>query len=867
MTKKNKDNNKAVETVTILKCRSANTKANKTFEALQDGTIRKISFSAGKHFNYEVQEMSNLDDLHNLLLQLSKEPTKFIIRGKPKPDAKTTVRRKIHPPDAAFDPEPRYWVVLDIDKLKCPEHMNPAKNPNEVVRWALEALPPPFRKARCIHKFSSSQNVPSEVGEEPDPNVSLHLGFWCNRKVSDAEWKRYFKANSSPVDTSLFSAVHIHYIADPEFIGFDDPLPQRIGIFENEIDVLEVPPIPEEEAKKRTERQDRQPKVKKGNREKAMEMLLAYYEEGRRNTFCAAIAGALYRGGWQAENVADFIHELAESAEDEEVMSRHESALRICEAVDAGRSAQGIPTLRNDFAIEELDEILTLLDIGKPDVASAIEKLSNKSTPAEIDVVLKMLVELPVSEREFLLDEIKDKTTKNKTAINKAFREMLKEHENQSSEDVVVSIVNELLETSYENGRCLIRAADGNFWQYNGRHWEITPLDLLKKRLLPLAKQHAEDNFDVSRMLDNSINLLKGQVFGEGDPLRLTSPPQTVVNCKNGELWLDAGANATFKPHRPESFLRNCLNVDYIPGATSPMFDKAVLEIFKNGDDPQVTFDHFMEFVGYICQPWRKIPLIVLLYGAGSNGKTSLMKIVEKLLGPQAIMSDRISDIEKYPFKIGALADKLMLLDDDVDAGTLLPDGFLKKTSEQKLMTGQHKHKDPFQFICLAVPVMLANSYPALKDLSYGVQRRMMVIPFLRTFKKKDIKTDLFDEIWDTEASGILNHAVAGFQRLKRRGQFQEPKECLAAKNEWLARSNIFAAFINEECEIDDKLNQPVGEFYNYFQVYCKNSGVRNTTSRQGVKSRLETMGYDITVLNGNRVVRGIKAPEVLEEY
>ncbi len=858
---------KKPETVTILKCRSANTKANKKFEALKDGTIRKISFSAGRYFNYEIKEISNLDDLHELFLKLSKEPIKFIIRGKPKPNAKATARRKIHPPDAAFDPEPRYWVVLDIDKLRCPEHMDPAKNPKEAVQWALEALPPPFRKVRCIHKFSSSQNVPGEVGKDPEPNISLHLGFWCNRKVSDAEWKRYFKANPSPVDTSLFSAVHIHYIADPEFIGFDDPLPQRIGILENDLHVIEVPLTPKEKPKKRTERQDRQPKLKKGNREKALEMLLAYYEEGSRNMLCTSIAGALYRGGWKAENVADFIHELAENAEDEEIMSRHESALRICEAVDNGRPAQGIATLRNDFEIEELDEILTLLDIGKPDVTGAIEKLSNKSTPAEIDVVLKMLVELPVSEREFLLDEIKDKTTKNKSSINKAFKEMLKEHENQNSEDVVVGIVNDLLENSFEDGRCLIRAADGNFWQYNGRHWEIMPPDLLKKRLLPLAKQHAESNFDVSRMLDNSINLLKGQVFGEGDPLRLTNSPPTVVNCKNGELWFDKSANITFKPHRPESYLRNCLNVDYSPGATSPEFDKAVLEIFAKTKNPQANFDHFMEFVGYVCQPWRKIPLIVLLHGAGSNGKTSLMKIVEKLLGSQAIMSDRISDIEKYPFKIGALADKLLLLDDDVDAGTCLPDGFLKKISEQKMLTGQHKHKNPFQFICLAVPVMLANSYPALKDLSYGVRRRMMVVPFLRTFRKKDIKTDLFDEIWETEASGILNHAVMGFQRLKRRGHFQETEECTTAKNEWLVRSNVFVTFIEEECEKGEKLNQSITEFYKYFQNYCKNTGIRNTLSLQGVKARLENMGYDITILDGRNVVRGLKAPEILQEF
>lgn len=83
-----------------------------------------------------------------------------------------------------------------------------------------------------------------------------------------------------------------------------------------------------------------------------------------------------------------------------------------------------------------------------------------------------------------------------------------------------------------------------------------------------------------------------------------------------------------------------------------------------------------MEIIGYLCQPWRKLALILLLHGGGSNGKTSLLKIIQCLLGPKGFMSDRISEIEKNIFKIGALDGKLMLVDDDIDAGTCLADGF-----------------------------------------------------------------------------------------------------------------------------------------------------------------------------------------------
>ena len=64
------------------------------------------------------------------------------------------------------------------------------------------------------------------------------------------------------------------------------------------------------------------------------------------------------------------------------------------------------------------------------------------------------------------------------------------------------------------------------------------------------------------------------------------------------------------------------------------------------------------------------------------------MSILEKLLGDGNYMADRLNQIEKNIFKIGALDGKLMLIDDDVDVGTCLPDGFLKKISEEKTMSG-----------------------------------------------------------------------------------------------------------------------------------------------------------------------------------
>ncbi len=102
---------------------------------------------------------------------------------------------------------------------------------------------------------------------------------------------------------------------------------------------------------------------------------------------------------------------------------------------------------------------------------------------------------------------------------------------------------------------------------------------------------------------------------------------------------------------------------------------------------------------------------------------------------------------------------------------------------------------------------------------------------------------------------------IAGFQRLIKRGEFDEPEDCVRARKEWLVRSNVLLIFVEEHCVKGADQKQKITEFYKNFCEFCEDEGVRrNVMTLQGVKTRLETMGYDIGVLDGNRVVRGLRS-------
>jgi phage/plasmid-associated DNA primase len=125
----------------------------------------------------------------------------------------------------------------------------------------------------------------------------------------------------------------------------------------------------------------------------------------------------------------------------------------------------------------------------------------------------------------------------------------------------------------------------------------------------------------------------------------------------------------------------------------------------------------------------------------------------------------------------------------------------LKTISEAKEVTGELKYKPPFNFVVRTVPVLLCNNIPSLADLSHGMLRRLMVIPFNRRFTDQDREPELFERIWANELPGVLNRALGGYRRLLERGsKFKRPAAVRQATNRWLQQANPLPAFVEAHC-------------------------------------------------------------------
>lgn len=422
--------------------------------------------------------------------------------------------------------------------------------------------------------------------------------------------------------------------------------------------------------------------------------------------------------------------------------------------------------------------------------------------------------------------------------------------------DSAETLARMVLDHRFAGGENLIFATDGQFWSFDRTHWSPLPRTALERIVLEAIPNMAlRGSQRTASLMKQTVTLLQAARAMRDDVLRFLSPPPPVINCRNGELWVAEDGSVDLRRHQPRSYLRYCLEVDYDPHASCPIYDRTLREIFSCAAKPKALTRHFNELFGYILQPRRDIPLILVARGGGSNGKSLLFQTIGKLLGPELVSAIRIEQLDQNRFLTGNLLGKLLLIDDDVKSGVRLPDGELKKLSEAKPITGERKFGQPFNFTVLTVPVLLCNNPPTLADLTHGMRRRLMVLPFDRRFTEDEIDRNLFPRMWSSELSGILNRAISGLQRVVRRNwRFNSPDDVEGATAEWLIHANPLPAFLDAQCKQEGSCL--MRDLYHAYEQWAQVAGITMKQQQLTVKRNLESLGYVVKHSNkGDKVV------------
>jgi putative DNA primase/helicase len=156
------------------------------------------------------------------------------------------------------------------------------------------------------------------------------------------------------------------------------------------------------------------------------------------------------------------------------------------------------------------------------------------------------------------------------------------------------------------------------------------------------------------------------------------------------------------------------------------------------------------------------------------------------------------------------------------------------------------------------VPVLLCNNIPSLADLSHGMLRRLMVIPFDRIFTDMHNDPELFDRIVANELPGVLNRVLDGYRRLLVRGTFKLPAAVKTATTRWLRHTNPLPAFIEACCVKQPEAECRLAGFYAAYAEWARQMGYTLTQNQQTVSLDLQHLGFAATTTSRGTIFVGL---------
>lgn len=354
-----------------------------------------------------------------------------------------------------------------------------------------------------------------------------------------------------------------------------------------------------------------------------------------------------------------------------------------------------------------------------------------------------------------------------------------------------------------------------------------------------------------------------------------TNEDVNIVPVENGLLNLATKELVDFSP-KYKFF--NKLPVVYDPLAAPEKFLEFVNDILPVGDINSV-----QELFGYLLYRDYRFRKAFLFEGDGANGKSKLIEVMERFLGQANITSISLQELSTRPFAISGLLGKMANLVPDISSKELEDTSTFKAVTGHDRLTADRKFRSPIEFTNYAKMVFACNKIPEPKDDSDGYWERWAYINFPYTFiekpnpdnpreKLRDI--NIIDDISSSgEMSGILNWALAGYDRLMKNGKFSISQSTADTKKRMMKKANPFAAFCFDEV-IEDPTQDNYIKISNLSKAYQRYCILHKIKSRHVVNKykndKLNNAGgfKMVKKINGKAewVWRGIKLKTPVEE-
>lgn len=322
---------------------------------------------------------------------------------------------------------------------------------------------------------------------------------------------------------------------------------------------------------------------------------------------------------------------------------------------------------------------------------------------------------------------------------------------------------------------------------------------------------------------------------------------------RNGVIDLQTGR---FRESTPSDLLAMQAGAAYEANAECPVWLRFLKEIFR-GDADIIEF--VQRLLGYSL---TGVPAdhLVVCFGTGRNGKSTLISTIQNLLGDYAAQS-QVATL--MPHRAEAIRNDLARLFGKRFVGGLeqtqgghLDEGLVKQlTGGDRLVARalyqEHEEQVPTFKVWLGV-----NHKPRIKDTSPAMWERVFLIPF-EAFFPREAADPYMRERLRSELPGILNWAIDGCLSWNQQG-LDPPVSVKVATTEYREESDVIARFVADECAVEDGRSVGATILYRAYVRWCQKN-TESPLSQTAFGTRLAEKGYKKSGSTGRIVYHDLK--------
>lgn len=324
-----------------------------------------------------------------------------------------------------------------------------------------------------------------------------------------------------------------------------------------------------------------------------------------------------------------------------------------------------------------------------------------------------------------------------------------------------------------------------------------------------------------------------------------TAAPPEVIAFSNGLYNLK---DDSFKDFTPDAVITNKIPWPYNPAAYNELMNHTLDKISCGKGEIRVLLEEIVGSCFYRSNTLGGGKAFILI-GDKSNGKSTLLSVLQSLLGRENTSSLDLKELGDR-FKTAELFGKLANIGDDISGDYISNAAVLKKMITGNRINVERKGQDPFEFDNYAKMLFSANDIPTIgKTKEYdAIERRFIFIPFDARFDKTDPDYDpqILNKLKQQDSfEYLIRLGLDGLKRVLKNKGYSEGKASENAKEEYRIEHNSILAFI-DELGLDAIVNEPTSAVYHGYNLFCNTNGFEPVKKPTFTKKLLKALNLDV---------------------